>query len=82
MSRYEWMNSCVVDAIRLGIYIPDFPKYIRYNEYLFFLQTNDKTTAITLAAERTNCSELSIYRAIAFFQDGEKIFYSKSVNFE
>ena len=63
------MTNYCYEGTQIGIYIPDLPKLIRYNEYLFFLQSNDKQTAITLAAERTKCAESTIYRAIEFFAD-------------
>lgn len=73
MTRLEFFdNGWAAIGVQISVISPDtFAKYIRYKVFLDLCNDNQKTTAITLAAERNKCSEVSIYRAITFFESDE-----------
>ena len=71
MSRLEWFDGGHgLIGVELGIVRPDiYMKFIRFKVYCDFRHDgNDKTTAITLTAERNKCSERTIYNSIYFFE--------------
>ena len=71
MTRFEWFQCCGAEGVEHGAVGADvYAMYIRYLVYLDFKsQGNDNATSITLTAERNNCSDRTIYRAIEYFDE-------------
>ncbi len=72
--RFNWCESGqAILGMNLGMVDPAIvSKYIRYKVYMDLIAIGHKRDqAMSLAAERSKCSEITIYRDIRFFQDDE-----------
>lgn len=72
MTRFEWFEAGYGSSgVELGLVSEArFAQYIRYKTFLEFKsEGHDKATAILYAADRCQCMESTIYRAISFFAE-------------
>ena len=70
-SKYEMYKTGLIKRLMdIGLLSINRAVYFRYYEvYLAYLQTNNKTESVKLAADECGVAEMTIWRAISYAED-------------